>query len=49
MDLVRTGKLPQKGFLSQEQIDLDEFLDNRFGGMFLGKPLTTAAKTDKAA
>lgn len=49
MDLMRTGKLPSKGFVRQEQINLDEFLDNRFGGMFLGKPLATSAATTKAA
>ena len=31
VDLHREGKLPEKGFVRQEQVDLDEFLDNRFG------------------
>ncbi len=31
VDLIRTEKLPQRGFVKQEQINLDDFLDNRFG------------------
>ncbi|MDF1816255.1 MAG: saccharopine dehydrogenase NADP-binding domain-containing protein [Verrucomicrobiales bacterium] len=31
LDLHVTGKLPQKGFVKQEQIKLPDFLDNRFG------------------
>lgn len=31
LDLLRSGKLPDKGFVTQEQIRLDEFLANRFG------------------
>ncbi len=31
LDLLRSGVLPQKGFVRQEEIALDDFLGNRFG------------------
>jgi saccharopine dehydrogenase-like NADP-dependent oxidoreductase len=31
LDLFFTGHLPQTGFVKQEQVDLDQFLANRFG------------------
>jgi saccharopine dehydrogenase-like NADP-dependent oxidoreductase len=31
LDLHRAGRLPPTGFIRQEQVDLDEFLANRFG------------------
>ena len=31
VDLFREGKLPQKGFIRQEEVKLPEFLANRFG------------------
>ncbi len=31
VDLFREGRLPQRGFVRQEQVALPEFLDNRFG------------------
>lgn len=31
LDLLATGKLPQKGFVRQEEITLDDVLSNRFG------------------
>ena len=49
MDLMRQGKLPQSGFVRQEQINLDEFLDNRFGALYLGTPLDTSKKPAIAA
>lgn len=33
-DLVVAGKLPQKGFVRQEECRLDDFLANRFGGHY---------------
>ena len=30
-DLLANGKLPQKGFVRQEECDLSDFLANRFG------------------
>jgi len=31
VDLFRQKKLPQRGFIRQEQIELPDFLANRFG------------------
>ena len=31
VDLFREGKLPQSGFIRQEQVELPDFLANRFG------------------
>ena len=31
LDLFREGKLPQRGFIRQEQVELPDFLANRFG------------------
>jgi saccharopine dehydrogenase-like NADP-dependent oxidoreductase len=31
LDLFREGKLPQRGFIRQEQVRLPDFLANRFG------------------
>jgi saccharopine dehydrogenase-like NADP-dependent oxidoreductase len=31
VDLHREGRLPESGFVRQEQIDLEHFLSNRFG------------------
>ncbi len=35
LDLLGEGKLPQKGFIRQEDIRLADFLANRFGKMFV--------------
>jgi hypothetical protein len=40
--------LPQRGFLRQEQIDLDTFLANRFGRYYASKataPMSIGAET----
>ncbi|MDR6586177.1 saccharopine dehydrogenase [Herbaspirillum sp. BH-1] len=34
VDLFRNGKLPQRGFISQEAIGLPDFLANRFGQVY---------------
>ena len=34
LDLMHQGKLPNRGFIRQEQIRLEDFLDNRFGRYF---------------
>lgn len=34
LHLFREGRLPQKGFISQEAIGLDDFLANRFGAAY---------------
>jgi saccharopine dehydrogenase-like NADP-dependent oxidoreductase len=31
LDLLCEGKIPQSGFIKQEQIALEDFLANRFG------------------
>ena len=44
LDLKFAGKLPEKGFVAQEQIELDDFLANRFGRYYThGAPLEGAA------
>ncbi len=39
LDLFREGKLPQSGFVRQEQVSLHDFLDNRFGRLYEGATL----------
>ncbi|NML16200.1 saccharopine dehydrogenase family protein [Azohydromonas caseinilytica] len=34
LDLLAQGRLPQQGFIRQEQIALDDFLANRFGAVY---------------
>jgi saccharopine dehydrogenase-like NADP-dependent oxidoreductase len=34
LDLFREGRLPQQGFIRQEQVALPEFLANRFGSAY---------------
>lgn len=34
VDLFREGRLPQRGFVRQEQVALPDFLDNRFGSAY---------------
>jgi len=34
LDLLAQGKLPQRGFIHQEDITLADFLDNRFGKLY---------------
>jgi saccharopine dehydrogenase-like NADP-dependent oxidoreductase len=43
VDLVRTEKLPTSGLVRQEQCALDEFLANRFGGLYLRSQEVQAA------
>lgn len=44
VDLVRNKKLPQRGFVGQEQVVLADFLDNRFGAHYTqGHLLSQAA------
>jgi len=35
LDMLKDGKLPQKGFVKQEDIDLKDFLNNRFGSAYI--------------
>lgn len=39
LDLLRQQRLPQRGFIRQEQVALDEFLANRFGRLYQGTPV----------
>lgn len=34
LDLRAVGKLPQKGFVRQEEVALTDFLNNRFGRVY---------------
>ena len=34
VDLFREGRLPQQGFIRQEQVELPAFLANRFGSAY---------------
>ncbi len=40
VDLHVAGKLPSSGFVRQEQVDLDDFLGNRFGQYYRTSALT---------
>ena len=40
LDLHVAGRLPRQGFVKQEQIDLDQFLGNRFGRYYDGQVAT---------
>ncbi len=42
LDLVAQGKLPQQGFVGQEQVALTDFLANRFGSVYATQPETCA-------
>jgi saccharopine dehydrogenase-like NADP-dependent oxidoreductase len=35
LDLFANGKLPDRGFVKQEQVALDAFLANRFGKYYV--------------
>jgi saccharopine dehydrogenase-like NADP-dependent oxidoreductase len=43
LDLFREKKLPQRGFVRQEQVSLRDFLANRFGQLYEGRSLDTMA------
>jgi saccharopine dehydrogenase-like NADP-dependent oxidoreductase len=43
LDLFREKKLPQRGFVRQEQVSLREFLGNRFGQLYEGATLDAMA------
>ena len=38
LDLLHTGKIPQSGFIRQEQVALSDFLANRFGSYYQQNP-----------
>ena len=43
LDLFREKKLPQSGFVRQEQVSLRDFLANRFGQLYEGRALDAMA------
>jgi saccharopine dehydrogenase-like NADP-dependent oxidoreductase len=43
LDLLAQGRLPQAGFVKQEEIDLADFLANRFGRVYAMEELSKAA------
>jgi saccharopine dehydrogenase-like NADP-dependent oxidoreductase len=43
LDLVAEGRLPQRGFVRQEEIALEDFLANRFGRLYAGPEESAAA------
>lgn len=43
IDLVRDGTLPQKGFIKQEDIKFDDFIENRFGRVYAPGEITAEA------
>jgi saccharopine dehydrogenase-like NADP-dependent oxidoreductase len=50
LDLLHEGRLPDTGFLRQEQIDIDDFLGNRFGRFYATEgPGATGRSVDPPA
>ena len=49
LDLHATGRLPEKGFVRQEQVELEEFLENRFGKVYACTPQDLVVKTGSGA
>ncbi len=43
LDLLAHGRLPQSGFVKQEEVPLAEFLSNRFGQVYASQELSKAA------
>ena len=43
LDLLAQGRLPQSGFVRQEQLALDDFLANRFGRVYAAEAMAKAA------
>lgn len=39
LDLVKSGKIKKTGFVKQEEINIDDFLKNRFGKAYISKEL----------
>jgi len=49
LDLHATGRLPEKGFVRQEQVELEEYLENRFGKVYACTPQDLVVKTGSGA
>ncbi len=43
LDLLTTGALPQRGFVRQEDVRLDDFLANRYGQVYAANSMARAA------
>jgi saccharopine dehydrogenase-like NADP-dependent oxidoreductase len=43
LDLLATGRLPQRGFVKQEDVRLSDFLTNRFGQVYSADDMARAA------
>ena len=43
LDMLAEGRLPQQGFVRQEDVRLDDFLANRFGRVYGNEALAHAA------
>jgi len=49
LDLHAGGRLPEKGFVRQEQVELEEYLENRFGKVYACTPQDLVVKTGSGA
>jgi len=49
LDLLSNGKLPQQGFIRQEDISLSDFLHNRFGRLYNQAQMSGDSFADQAA
>jgi saccharopine dehydrogenase-like NADP-dependent oxidoreductase len=43
LDMLADGRLPQAGFVRQEDVPLEDFLGNRFGRVYAMEALSKAA------
>jgi saccharopine dehydrogenase-like NADP-dependent oxidoreductase len=43
LDLLAEGRLPQQGFVRQEDLRLDDFLANRHGRVYANEAVARAA------
>lgn len=46
IDLHASGRLPKKGFVRQEDVDLDSFLQNRFGRHYISNVATRFSQSE---
>jgi len=49
LDLHLAGKLPDCGFVKQEDVDYDDFIDNRFGRYYLSGRPASAGRADSGS
>ena len=48
LDLLAHGRLPQAGFVRQEDVALSAFLGNRFGRVYAVEEMASDANTGRA-